>query len=173
VDGTACRSKTSRTGFGGRRLALLIPATERPVWRPIVAALQDERGVAVDLVERPNATDLRENLYTAALLAGDDSFDLAYTDVTWTPKFVAAGWLLPLDDAFRREELEALLPAALEAGRYQCMSILAFVSDQHSIRRILDHLGLTALDPERTPPPREILRVAEHGEGWRVPRSCD
>jgi trehalose/maltose transport system substrate-binding protein len=117
--GTACRSKASPTGFGGPRLAILIPATERPVWAPVVAAFQDEHGVAVDLVEGPNATDLRENLYTAALLAGDDSFDLVYMDVTWTPKFAAAGWLLPLDDAFRLDELEPLLPAAVEAGRYR------------------------------------------------------
>jgi trehalose/maltose transport system substrate-binding protein len=117
--GIACRSKASSRDFGGPRLALLIPATERPVWRPIVAAFQEERGAAVDLVEGPNSTDLRENLYTAALLARDDSFDLVYMDVTWTPKLAAAGWLLPLDDAFPREELEALLPAALEAGRYQ------------------------------------------------------
>ena len=40
-------------------------------------------------------------------------------DVTWTPKFAAAGWLLPLDDVFRPEELSALLPRAVDAGRYR------------------------------------------------------
>jgi hypothetical protein len=52
----------------------------------------------------------------------------------------------------------------------QRMSILAFVSDQHSINRILDHLGLRSPQQDRPPPPaREILRVAEQGEGWGVP----
>jgi hypothetical protein len=55
------------------------------------------------------------------------------------------------------------------------MSLLAFVSDQHSIRRILD-LGLRSPELDRPPPAREIreiTRVAEHGEGWGVPASWD
>jgi hypothetical protein len=53
------------------------------------------------------------------------------------------------------------------------MSILAFVSDQHSISRILDHLGLRSSQQDKPPPAREILRVAEAGEGWGVPASWD
>src|SRR5262245_41105210 len=53
----------------------------------------------------------------------------------------------------------------------QRMSILAFVSDQHSIRRILDHLGLPLPEQDKPPPAREVLRVAEAGEGWGVPAS--
>jgi hypothetical protein len=51
------------------------------------------------------------------------------------------------------------------------MSILAFVSDQHSISRILDHLGLRSPQLDRPHPVgeiREITRVAEAGEGWGV-----
>jgi hypothetical protein len=51
----------------------------------------------------------------------------------------------------------------------QRMSILAFVSDQHSISRILEHLDLRAPRQDKPPPAREILRVAEQGEGWGVP----
>ena len=47
----------------------------------------------------------------------------------------------------------------------QRMSVLAFVTDQLSIRRIFDHLGLRVPEQNRPPPPREVLRVAEHGEG--------
>ena len=56
------------------------------------------------------------------------------------------------------------------------MSILAFVSDQHSISRILEHLGLRSPQLDRPPPAREIheiIRVAEQGEGWGVPASWD
>ena len=42
----------------------------------------------------------------------------------------------------------------------QRMSILAFVSDQHSINRILEHLDLRAPRQDKPPPAREILRVA-------------
>ncbi len=46
------------------------------------------------------------------------------------------------------------------------MSLRAFLTDLVAIGKILDHLGLTA---EKSPPPvPEILRVAEHGDGWGV-----
>jgi hypothetical protein len=44
------------------------------------------------------------------------------------------------------------------------------VTDQLAIRRILDHLGLNTPQAEKPPPPApEILRVAEHGDGWGMP----
>ena len=49
------------------------------------------------------------------------------------------------------------------------MLMIAFLTDQLSIRRILDHLGLGTPAQNKPPPVREILRVAEHGEGWGVP----
>lgn len=49
------------------------------------------------------------------------------------------------------------------------MNILAFVTDVLAIHRILDHLGLSTPEAEKPPPLREVLRVAEHGEGWVVP----
>ena len=49
------------------------------------------------------------------------------------------------------------------------MSIGASISDAFAIRRILDHLALTTPAGEKPPPLREVLRVAEHGEGWGVP----
>jgi hypothetical protein len=51
----------------------------------------------------------------------------------------------------------------------QRISIIAFVTDRLSIRTILDHLGLPLPEQNKPPPPREVLRVAEHGEGWGVP----
>jgi multiple sugar transport system substrate-binding protein len=101
------------------RLSFIVLASERALWAPVVESFGKAHGVRVEMVEGPNATDLRENMYTTALLAGDDSLDVVYMDVTWTPKFAAAGWLLPLDDVFRSEELSALLPKAVDAGRYR------------------------------------------------------
>ena len=51
----------------------------------------------------------------------------------------------------------------------QKMQMIAFLTDRLSIRRILDHLALSTPPQERPPPAREILRVAECGEGWGVP----
>ena len=56
----------------------------------------------------------------------------------------------------------------------QRMSTIAFVTDQMAIGKILDHLGLSNPEAEKLPPPRhEMLRVAEHGDGWGVPPEWD
>ena len=55
----------------------------------------------------------------------------------------------------------------------RCMSIVAFVTDCFAIRRILDHLGLSPQPQDKPPPMREVLRVAEHGEGWGVPAAWE
>ncbi len=50
------------------------------------------------------------------------------------------------------------------------MAIIAFVTDKLAVPKILDHLGLSTPEAEKPPPPvREVLRVAEHGDGWGVP----
>ncbi|HEX9637545.1 MAG TPA: ABC transporter substrate-binding protein [Acidobacteriota bacterium] len=115
-----CGSR-SDPGAGERaRLSLMLSPTERRFWIPLARSFETSRpGVEVDLIEGPTSTDLRENLYTTALLAEDDSLDLVYLDVTWTAKFAAAGWLLPLDRHFSAAELRAFLPAALDAGRIE------------------------------------------------------
>jgi hypothetical protein len=46
------------------------------------------------------------------------------------------------------------------------MRVVGFVTDSAAIGRILDHLGLGNPEAEKPPPPlREVLRVAEHGDG--------
>ena len=50
------------------------------------------------------------------------------------------------------------------------MNLIAFVTDQVAIGKILDHLGLSTSEAEKPPPPLpETLRVAEEGDGWGVP----
>lgn len=101
------------------RLSLLVAASERPFWTDLAREFTAQTGTAVDIVEGPNSTDLRESMTTAALLAQDPGLDLVYLDITWTSKFASAGFLLPLDDVVPGEETDALLPAAVDAGRFQ------------------------------------------------------
>jgi multiple sugar transport system substrate-binding protein len=111
-----CADPSSR----GTTIAVLLPPSERPSWAPIAERFEAAHpGVDVDLIEGPQSTNLREDLYTAALLARDPSFDLVYMDVTWTSKFASAGWLRPLDTSFGPDAAARFLPAAIEAGRYQ------------------------------------------------------
>jgi len=107
-------------GRDAASLAVMLPASEARFWQPIARDFERAHpGVRVNLVEGPQATDLRENLYTASLLARDPTFDLVYMDVTWAAKFAAAGWLVALDDRLAEAERRAFLPAALAAGGFE------------------------------------------------------
>jgi len=115
----SCAIRAKRSHEQAAIIRVMLPASERPFWRPIVDRFaQTHPRARVELVEGPESTDLREDLYTASLLARDPTFDLVYMDVTWTAKFAAAGWLRPLDQLFTSAECESLLPAALAAGRF-------------------------------------------------------
>ncbi|HEY6195491.1 MAG TPA: ABC transporter substrate-binding protein [Candidatus Eisenbacteria bacterium] len=110
----------STTRDAATSLTVLLPGSERPFWQPIASRFEREHpGVKVDLVEGPQSTDLRENIYTASLLAKDPTFDLVYMDVTWTAKFAAAGWLVPLDEFVSPAERLEFLPSAIAAGEYE------------------------------------------------------
>src|SRR5262245_30734979 len=101
-------------------LRVLVPPSERPYGVQIARRFEREHpGTSVQVVEGPQSTDLRENLYTASLLARDPTFDLVYMDVTWTAKFAAAGWLRALDGRLTEEERHAFLRAALAAGEFE------------------------------------------------------
>jgi multiple sugar transport system substrate-binding protein len=76
-------------------------------------------GIKVDMIEGPSSGDARENMYSTAFMAKDDSYDLAYVDVAWLPKFAAQGWLRPLDDLLPPEKAAEFLPGDVEGSRYQ------------------------------------------------------
>lgn len=137
---------------GRRVVRVLVPASERPFWRPLAARFEAAHaGVRVDLVEGPESTDLREDLYTASLLARDPTFDLIYMDVIWTAKFAAAGWLRPLDHVLPPAELAALLPPAVEAGRYRgTLHRLPVRTDVGVLYSRLDLLEAAGRAPPRT-----------------------
>lgn len=102
-------------------LNLLMTAPDAQPWKEgIIKDFEAENpGIRINIVEGPNATNLLEDLYTSAFILGDSPYDLINMDVIWTPKFAAAGWLLPLDDRVTKEELAAFSPKDVEGGRYQ------------------------------------------------------
>ena len=100
-------------------ISVLLPPSERPFWEPIARSFEAAHpGAHVELVEGPQATDLRENVYAASLLARDATFDLVYLDVTWTAKFAAAGWLRTLDASFPDSMRAQFLAPAWSAGEF-------------------------------------------------------
>ncbi len=102
-------------------LNLLLNTFDAQSWKQgVVKDFEAENpGIRINIIEGPNATNLREDLYTTAFLLGNSPYDLIYMDVIWMPKFAAAGWLLDLSDRISQDELAAFSPKDVEGGRYQ------------------------------------------------------
>jgi multiple sugar transport system substrate-binding protein len=102
-------------------ITALINAGEVTHWKKLIVEdfEKENPGIHLEIIEAPNATDLTENLYTAAFILGDSPYDLVYMDVIWTGKFAAAGWLLDLSDRISGDELKAFMDKDVEAGRYK------------------------------------------------------
>jgi multiple sugar transport system substrate-binding protein len=69
-------------------------------------------GVAVEVIRGPLDTETISDLAISSLLLGEAPFDLLLVDVSWLPKYVAAGWFVPLERWFGPEVLEAMEPGA-------------------------------------------------------------
>ena len=48
------------------------------------------------------------------------------------------------------------------------LKIVAYITDELSIRRILDHLGLSPPEQEKPPPRREVIRAPLDDEGREI-----
>jgi multiple sugar transport system substrate-binding protein len=133
-------------------LRLLLPASERESWHPITVAFIDAHpGHRVEIIEGPNSTDLRESLVSTSLLAGDPTYDLVYLDVTWTPKFAAAGWLRDLSPDFDDESRAAFLEPALATGTYRGrLYRIPVRTDAGCLYYRADLLAAAGIDPPET-----------------------
>jgi multiple sugar transport system substrate-binding protein len=60
----------------------------------------------------PLDTEALSDLATSSLLLGDTPFDLLLMDISWTARYVAAGWLLPLEPLLGDGVLAGLVPEA-------------------------------------------------------------
>ena len=91
-------------------LNILMSAADAKPWRQgIIKDFEFQNpGIRINLVEGPNATNLREDLYTSAFILGNSPYDLIYMDVIWTSKFASAGWLQDLTDRISQAELTVL-----------------------------------------------------------------
>ncbi|MEB3175456.1 MAG: ABC transporter substrate-binding protein [Cyanobacteriota bacterium] len=101
-------------------VTVLMPAVEVVEWAPLVADFNRERtDIQIQMLEGPVFTDQLESLYTTALLLGKSPYDVMNIDVSWLPKFAAAGWLLDLNPLLSPQEQGEFLSPDLEGGRFQ------------------------------------------------------
>ncbi len=94
--------------------APFVDATAEPV-RRFNAAHTDLR---IELVRGPLDTEALSDLAVSSLLLGESPYDLLLVDLTWTAKYVAAGWLEPLEPLLGDDALDGFLPGSLPGSRF-------------------------------------------------------
>lgn len=80
---------------------------------------QEHRGeINLQVVRGPLETEAMSDLAISSLLLGKAPFDGLLMDVTWLPKYAAAGWMEPLEDFFNERDVDALAIGAREGNSY-------------------------------------------------------
>jgi multiple sugar transport system substrate-binding protein len=100
-------------------LSMLMEPDGTGIWQDLINEFESRNpGAYIRLIEGPPATDTREDMYSTSFLSGASGYDILYSDVVWTPKFAAAGWLLDLTDRLSAADREDFLAPDLNAGYY-------------------------------------------------------
>jgi multiple sugar transport system substrate-binding protein len=133
-------------------VSVLIQALEAEQWKPLVKKFhQQNPHIKLEIIEAPNATNQVEDLYTSSFLLGNSPYDLIYLDIIWTPKFAAAGWLLPLSERVSQNELSQFLTGDVEGGTYQDkLYRMPFRSDAGMLYYRRDLLEKAGYEPPET-----------------------
>ncbi|MEB3159636.1 MAG: ABC transporter substrate-binding protein [Synechococcus sp.] len=102
------------------QVTILMPAPFADASKGLVEQFNAEhRGkVHLQVMRGPLETEAISDLAISSLLLGDAPFDALLMDLTWLPKYAAAGWLEPLSPWFSNNDLEALAPGAREGNAY-------------------------------------------------------
>jgi len=92
---------------------VLMPSPFVDSTAPLVASFNREHPhLRIEVARGPLDTEAMSDLAIGGLLLGDTAYDLLLMDVSWTAKYVAAGWLVPLEGLLGDDALEAMVPGA-------------------------------------------------------------
>ena len=87
--------------------------------KQVEAFNQANKSIQIDYQEQgANTTDLHDKFVTVAG-AKDPSADIVSMDVPFVPEFAAAGWTIPVDDVFPKEEQAKFFQGTLHGATYE------------------------------------------------------
>ena len=80
---------------------------------------KEHRGaINLKVIRGPLETEAMSDLAISSLLLGKAPFDVLLMDITWLPKYAAAGWMVPLESYFNKEDVDSLAKGAREGNSY-------------------------------------------------------
>lgn len=95
------------------RVSVLMPAPFADATSSLVEAFnRSHPQIELSVTRGPLETEAVSDLAISSLLLGNSPYDLLLMDVTWTPKYAAAGWLEPLEGWLGSDALADLAPGA-------------------------------------------------------------
>ena len=100
-------------------VTILMPAPYADATAALVDRFNDDhRGrIHLSISRGPLETESISDLAISSLLLGSPPFDALLVDVTWLPKYVAAGWLEPWDPGFDQADEDDLVEGARLGNR--------------------------------------------------------
>ena len=106
--------------FRAEEVSILMPSSFTDASADLVKIFNREhRGrIHLRLIRGPLNTESISDLAISSLLLGDAPFDALLMDVTWLPKYAAAGWLEPLDPWFDQTDQDQLVEGARLGNDY-------------------------------------------------------
>lgn len=94
-------------------VSVLMPAPFADATAALVERFnRSQSRISLNVSRGPLDTDAMSDLAISSLLLGSSPYDLLLMDVTWTPKYAAAGWLEPLEAWLGENALADLAPGA-------------------------------------------------------------
>ena len=94
-------------------VSVLMPASFADASAPLVREFNASHPhIRLEVTRGPLDTESVSDLAISSLLLGSSPYDLLLMDVTWTPKYVAAGWLEPLEGWLGDDAMAPLAPGA-------------------------------------------------------------
>jgi multiple sugar transport system substrate-binding protein len=108
-------------GARGATLRFVNSRSDAPqLWEQTIANFEKQNpGVKIVREIGPNSSTQFHDLLTQKLKNRDTRLDVFFMDVIWPGEFASAGWALPLDGFFSREEQSKFLDAPMAANRYR------------------------------------------------------
>ena len=103
------------------RISILMPAPFADASKPLVQQFNaNHQGqIHLQVIRGPLETEAISDLAVSSLLLGNAPYDALLMDLTWLPKYAAAGWLEPLEPWFDDQAIQQLASGARGGNSYE------------------------------------------------------
>lgn len=104
--GAPSRSFSAAAQSGGGEINVLYKANDKNVFTPLADGFKAKTGISIKLEEYPDDYLAGQELVTTRLASGDTSLDVFFCDDIQASMYGAAGWLEPLDDTMKENDID-------------------------------------------------------------------